>query len=156
MSGVEPDTIYDFIEFTCQKIGDALETDRKMGKSTSNYGLKKLLLSMIDLREEHKKQVIKLGKMGNLCDFFNYGGESRRGKETFFLEISFFDAMEYLDFLTMTIKREDEFSRLYTYLKSIARIPDVKILFQQLADEEKKQRVWALDRYELEILCRDL
>ncbi|MBN1413380.1 MAG: hypothetical protein JW969_21235 [Spirochaetales bacterium] len=149
-------SIYELIEFAFKKIEEALDTDKKMAGSTTNYGLKKLLLSMIDQREEHKKQLSRLTKMGNLANFFNYSEEGKKGPADFYTDIIFYDSMEYLDFLTLLIKREEEAARLYAYLKNITNVADLKLLFQQLSDEQKKQRVWALDRYELEILCRDL
>ncbi len=53
------------------------------------------------------------------------------------------------------MKKEEKSYELYKWLEGKARDSEIKYIFRRLAEEEKKHKKWAQDRYDLEILTEN-
>ena len=143
--------ILNLIDFCIQKIKLDLDIYNKFSKSIQWIGMSKMLNSMIDIQKEHQKKLIQLRQSGNLEKLFNTNQPIEK-EDIFFQKVNFLEGMDYIDFLSMVILEQEEYIKFYEYLKSLTVIDDVIHIFRTLADDARKQRLWALDRYELEIL----
>jgi rubrerythrin len=68
------------------------------------------------------------------------------------IEVPFSPEMDYGDFLILVIRKEGEAEALYRRLGGLTENMDVKKMFRLLADEERKHKDWAQERYDQEIL----
>ena len=60
--------------------------------------------------------------------------------------------LEYQDILITGMKREEKSNRLYTKLSQDYKDPDIKKLFQKLAAEEAKHKLFFESTYDEDIL----
>jgi len=144
--------ILNLIDFSIQRIKVDLDIYTRFSKSIQWIGMSKMLNSMIDLQKEHQKELIQLRQSGNLESIFLNDSQIEKKEKDFFQNVNFLEGMDYIDFLSMVILEQEEYIRLYEYLMSLSMCSDVIHIFKYLSDDAKKQRLWALDRYELEIL----
>lgn len=128
-------------------------------KMSRREAAERFLLSLLGQSREHVKSLQELRQEGNL-DELSWQTQADYESEVFKpdghgKEKLNFNSPEFLDFLTVCIKRKELTLKLYKFLAAHIANQDVAFLFQRLADEERKQKDMLLDRYELEIICSE-
>ena len=144
--------IDDILTFAIEKEREAQETYSTYAKTTEKSGFRRLLLSMVAQEKDHEKILLEL-KTGKSTEAALSAESSVDVKiADYLVDVEFSTDMSYQDFLILVMKREEKAVQLYQYLKEQSDSSDAKSLFERLADEEKKHKAWAQDRYDLEIL----
>lgn len=144
--------IKEIIDFALERERESQEIYLDYARKTQRMGFRQLLLSMVDMEKEHENKLKEL-KEGKGRSFLFDGTQSLKARFTdFMVQEEFSPDMDYGDFLVLIIKREEKALKLYEELESLVADTEVKELFSWLAEEEKKHKVWAQDRYDLEIL----
>jgi rubrerythrin len=140
------------IDFALERERESQEIYLDYARKTQRMGFRQLLLSMADMEKEHENKLKELKEGKGQSALFD-GTQSVEARLTdFMVEEEFSLDMDYGDFLVLIIKREEKAEKLYEELKSIAVDTEVEELFSWLAEEERKHKAWAQDRYDLEIL----
>lgn len=124
----------------------------KYSKVIEWIGMSRLLQSIIDIEKEHEKKLLRIYQSGKIEELFDLIPEIPFSAGDFFKNVEYTDKMDYSDFLSMVILQLNESCRLYGYFTSISRGDTLRHFFNTLSAESKKQKMWVLDRYELEIL----
>ena len=140
------------IDFALKRERESQEIYLDYARKTERTGFRQLLLSMVDMEKEHENKLKELKEGKGQSALFN-GTQSVEIRLTNYIaQEEFSPDMDYGDFLVLIIKREEKAEKLYEELKSLAADTEVKELFSWLAEEERKHKAWAQDRYDLEIL----
>ena len=140
------------IDFAIEREREAQELYLAYIKYTQRAGFIQLLISMVEMEKEHEKKLLSLKAGGKLNHIFPSGSIQDLKISDYLVDIDFYPDMEYGDFLILVIKKESSAENLYRYLESLTTDQEVKQIFQVLAEEEKKHKIWVQDRYDLEIL----
>ncbi len=144
--------INEILDFAIEKEIEAQKTYLAYAASAGGRSLRKLLLSMVDQEKDHEKSLRELKERGDVLGAFQPAGDVDIELDKYTVDIEYRDDMNYQDFLLLVIKKEEKSYELYKALEATAKDTDVKYLFSRLAEEEKKHKKWAQDRYDLEIL----
>ena len=142
----ENNSIDNVIDFTVNEIEDFKRNYIDYYKKCVNQNFKKMLLSIIEQKNEHLKRIKEIKQQGNLNSLFSYK-EPIIAKEP---TLKYSSAINYLDFLLLIIQRNEIISDLYLKLMNCSLNQDVKLLFKRLEFDIKKQISIISDRYELE------
>lgn len=145
-------SIETILDFAINKEIEAQEAYLSYAGKTERRGLRKLLMSMVDQEKEHEKRLKELKSGTALGTVFQGIGTEDIKISDYTVDADFSPDMDYQDFLLLVIKREDKSYKLYQWFMTKTVNEEVKLLFKQLAEEEKKHKAWAQDRYDLEIL----
>ncbi len=140
------------IDFAIEREREAQEIYLGYYKTTDRIGFRQLLLSMAEMEKEHEKKLTMLKQGIAQNRVFSSGKIIDLKLSDFLVNVEYSPDMDYGDFLIVIIKKENEAEQLYKRLESLAEEREVKQLFWSLADEERKHKAWAQDRYDLEIL----
>ncbi len=140
------------IDFAIKREQEAQELYLTYSKSTNRAGFIQLLISMVEMEKEHEKKLLGLKEEGRLNEIYSSGSIQDLKISDYLVEVDFSPDMEYGDFLILVIKKERGSEKLYRHLESLTTDQEVKQIFQIMAEEEKKHKIWAQDRYDLEIL----
>ncbi|MCD6122962.1 MAG: ferritin family protein [Spirochaetales bacterium] len=140
------------LDFAISKELEAQETYLSYAGKTERRGLRKLLMSMVDQEKEHEKRLKELKSGIVLESVFPAGDTADIKISDYTVSTEYSPDMDYQDFLLLVIKKEDKSYRLYQSLMAKTVNDEAKLVFKQLADEEKKHKAWVQDRYDLEIL----
>jgi rubrerythrin len=119
---------------------------------TERRGFSDLLLRMAEMEKAHELKLVALKQGQNAAALFSPPKGEDLGLAEMLVEVPFSADMDYGDFLVLIIQKEGEAEKLYRKLESMTNGPDVRSLFGLLADEERKHRDWAQERYDEEIL----
>ena len=146
------ENIEEIIDFAIQREREAQATYLSYAGRTTRRSFSELLLSMAEMEKEHERKLVDL-KQGQraLASFTPPKGEDLGLAETL-VEVPFSENMDYGDFLILVIRKEQEAEYLYRKLQGMTTSADVGKLFILLADEERKHRDWAQERYDEDIL----
>jgi len=140
------------LDFAINKEIEAQEMYLSYAGKTERRGLRKLLMSMVDQEKEHEKRLEELKSGVALESVFPGIGKTDIKISDYTVDTDFSQDMDYQDFLLLVIKREEKSYKLYQWFTAKAVNDEAKLIFKQLAEEEKKHKAWAQDRYDLEIL----
>jgi len=144
--------IKEIIDFALERERESQAVYLDYARKTQRMGFRQLLLSMVDMEKEHENKLQELKERKDQSALFS-GSESVKARLTDFIaQEEFSQDMDYGNFLVLIIKREEMAEKLYEELKSLAADTEVKQIFSWLAEEERKHKAWAQDRYDLEIL----
>jgi len=144
--------IEEVIDFALERERESQEVYLDYARKTQRMEFRKLLLFMVDMEKEHENKLKELKEGKDSSDLFR-SSESVKARLTDFIAMEEFSPdMDYGDFLVLIVKREEKAEKLYEELESLAAHTEVKELFSWLAEEERKHKTWAQDRYDLEIL----
>ena len=146
------DSIDSIIDFAIEKEIEAQNIYLTYAGRTSGKGLRKLLLTMVDQEKEHEKRLKELKESGDISHVLPDKKVIDIKIGDYAVDVEFSEDMSYQDFLLLVIKREEKSLQLYKWLEGKTSDSDAKYLFSRLAEEEKKHKAWAQDRYDLEIL----
>jgi rubrerythrin len=146
------ENIEEIIDFAIQREREAQDTYLSFARETQRRSFSELLLSMAEMEKEHEHKLVEL-KQGRraLASFTRPKGEDL-GLSEMLVEVPFSPTMDYGDFLILVIRKEREAEQLYRKLEGMTTSADVRGLFALLADEERKHRDWAQERYDEDIL----
>ena len=140
------------IDFALERERESQEIYLDYARKTQRIGFRQLLLSMVDMEKEHENKLKELKEGKDQSDLFSDSESVKARLTDFIAQEEFSPDMDYGDFLVLIIKREEKAEKLYEELKSFAAETEVKELFSWLAEEERKHKAWAQDRYDLEVL----
>ena len=143
------------MDFAIAKERDAQETYRSYAKATQRSGFRELLLSMVDQEVEHENRLRELKETQTFSAKLSASTGSDMKISEFTIEAAFSPQMNYQDFLILVMKREEKAVHLYEWLKTVSQDSDLSTFFERLAEEERKHKAWAQDRYDLEILTEN-
>jgi rubrerythrin len=145
-------TFSEVLSFAIQREREAQEIYQSYSKATPYQGMRTLLVSMAEQEREHEKKLHELAARGDGDSLFRGQRAQDLGLEAYTTAVVFSPRMNYQDFLLLVIRKENESLRLYAQLRDRTVAADVRDLFDGLAEEEKRHKAWAQDRYDLEIL----
>ncbi len=140
------------IDFAIERERESQEIYLGYYKTTDRIGFRQLLLSIAEMEKEHEKKLTMLKQGIAQNRVFSSGKIIDLKLSDFLVNVEYSPDMDYGDFLILIIKKENESEEFYKRLESLVEEQEVKQLFRSLADEERKHKAWAQDRYDLEIL----
>ena len=143
------------LDFAIEREQDAQQTYRSYAKATQRSGFRELLLSMVDQEAEHEKRLRELKQTQIFAAKPSASTDFDMKISEFTVDVAFSPQMNYQDFLILVMKREEKAVHLYEWLQTVSQDSDLSVLFERLAEEERKHKAWAQDRYDLEILTEN-
>ena len=152
---IEPtsfDSIEAIIDFAIQREREAQSTYYSYARETGRRSFSRLLLSMAEIEKEHERKLIALKQGKRITDLFTPPKTEDLGLTEMLVEVPFSPDMDYGDFLILVIRKEGEAEDLYRKLEGLTDSTEVKNTFRILADEERKHKDWAQERYDQDIL----
>jgi len=144
--------IEEVIDFALERERESQEIYLDYARKTQRMGFRRLLLFMVDMEKEHENKLKELKEGKDQSALFSGSGSLGARLTDFIKQEEFSPDMDYGDFLVLIIKREEKAEKLYEELESLAADTELKELFSWLAEEERKHKAWAQDRYDLELL----
>lgn len=145
-------TFQEVLSFAVQREREARETYQAYAKASSYQGMRSLLVSMAEQEREHERKLSELAARGAGEALFRGRKPQDLNMDAYTASVAFTPGMNYQDFLLLVIQKENASLRLYEQLAAAAAEAEVRELFDGLAEEEKRHKAWAQDRYDLEIL----
>jgi rubrerythrin len=142
----------DILDFAILREREAQQIYASYAAQTSRTGFRQLLLSMLEMEKDHEARLLEIRNHGDLEAGLPQASAQDIGLDEVLVEVEYSPEMEYGDFLILVIKKESKAEKLYLALASLARETSLQHTFRHLAEEEAKHKIWAQDRYDLEIL----
>jgi rubrerythrin len=149
------ETIESVLDFAIEREREARDLYLKYATQTDRKGLRALLLTMADQEKWHEQSLRELRARKNLEPLFDRARAPDMKISDYTVDVEFNPEMGYQDFLLLVIKKEEKSLNLYSWLEARSRDEEVKFLFKGLAEEEKRHKALAQDRYDLEILTEN-
>ena len=146
------DNIEEIIDFAIQREREAQASYLEYARATERRGFSELLLSMARMEKEHERRLLELKQGRSSEGLFTPPQTEDLGLTETLVDIPFSPDMDYGDFLILVIRKEGDAEKLYRRLQSLASNADLSGMFQVLADEERKHKDWAQERYDEDIL----
>ena len=146
------ENIEEIIDFAIKREREAQATYLSYAGQTGRRGFSELLLSMAEMEKEHELKLTALKQGQSTAELFTPSKLEDLGLAEMLVEVPFSADMDYGDFLVLVIRKESEAEQLYRKLGSLTTSPEVRSMFALLADEERKHKDWAQERYDEEIL----
>lgn len=119
-------------------------------KKTTNQSAKKIFEELAEQEAVHKKLIMQL----DLETTANYAfsGVPDLGISEYLIDIPYHDSMTYQEILIFAMKNEERAYRFYLEIEKMTDDPELKHLFQMLANEEKKHKFRIETLYEEKVL----
>jgi rubrerythrin len=152
---LEFSSIEEILDYAIGRERKAQEMYLSYAGGTDRQGFRQLLLSMARMEQEHEHKLTQLRGGGGSEGLFRPLAGSDQKLDEMLVAVPFAPDMEYGDFLILVIQREGEAEKLYRRLAALARDTRAGELFQVLAEEERKHKTWAQDRYDRDILTEN-
>jgi rubrerythrin len=146
------ENLEDIIDFAIQREREAQATYLSYAGQTQRRGFSELLLKMAEMEKAHELKLVALKQGQNIAALFTPPKSEDLGLAEMLVEVPFSPDMDYGDFLVLVIQKERQSEKLYHRLEGMTTSPDVRSMFGLLADEERKHRDWAQERYDEDIL----
>jgi len=146
------DSIEAIIDFAIERERVAQSTYYSYARQTERRSFSQLLLSMAEMEKEHERKLVALKQGANLAGLFTPPKAEDLGLTEMLVEVPFSPDMDYGDFLILVIRKEGEAEDLYRKLEGLTDSGEVKNMFRLFADEERKHKNWAQERYDQDIL----
>ena len=146
------DNIEEIIDFAIQREREAQASYLEYARATERRGFSELLLSMARMEKEHERRLLELKQGRSSEGLFTPPQTEDLGLTETLVDIPFSPDMDYGDFLILVIRKEGDAEKLYRRLQSLASNADLSGMFQLLADEERKHKDRAQERYDEDIL----
>ena len=144
--------IEDIIDFAIQREREAQNAYLSYAGQTRRRGFSELLLSMAEMEKQHELKLTALKQGQSSAALFTPAAGEDLGLADILVEVPFSPNMDYGDFLILVIRKEREAEQLYRKLERLTTSADVRSMFALLADEARKHRDWAQERYDEDIL----
>jgi len=143
----------EIINFAIEREKEAVEFYRNLGKEASFSDKKKLIrefelmeIGHITILENIGKGVVEEIDIPRIKDL-------HISDYTVSVEVS--GSMSYQDLLITAMKREEASLKLYSDLAGRTMDPDMRVLFQKLASEESRHKLYFERLYDDDILTQD-
>ncbi len=149
------DSVASILDFAIAREKEARELYHGYAAATDRQGLRSLLLTMSDQEGRHEQSLRELRARPSLSAMFSASPALDLRISDYTVPVSFSPDMSYQDFLLLVIQKEEKSLQLYRALESRAVEDELKFLFKGLAEEEKRHKALAQDRYDLEILTEN-
>lgn len=149
------DSIDAVLEFAIQRERESRKLYTDYAAKTDHTGLRSLLLAMADQEKGHEQILVDLKARKSLDPLLSKPQSLDLKISDYTADAAFDPDMSYQDFLLLVIKKEEKSYRLYSRLESLASMDALKLVFRGLAEEEKRHKALAQDRYDLEILTEN-
>jgi len=149
------DTIDRVLDFAIQREQEARKLYMEYAAKTDHTGLRSLLLAMADQEKGHEQIVKDLKSRRSLDPLLSKPQALDLRISDYTIDVSFDPEMSYQDFLLLVIKKEEKSFLLYDRLESLSTAEALKYIFKGLAEEEKRHKALAQDRYDLDILTEN-
>jgi rubrerythrin len=146
------ENIEEIIDFAIKREREAQATYLSYAGKTGRRSFSELLLSMAEMEKEHERKLVELKQGRRGLDSFTPSEQADLGLAEMLVEVPFSEDMEYGDFLILVIRKEQDAEQLYRKLGGMTSSAELKNMFALLADEERKHRDWAQERYDQDIL----
>jgi rubrerythrin len=146
------ENIEEIIDFAIKREQEAQATYLSYAGQTGRRSFSELLVSMAEMEREHERKLTDLKQGKSTAAAFAPPRVADLGLADILVEVPFSPDMEYGDFLVLVIRKEREAEQLYRKLEGLTTSADVRNMFALLADEERKHRDWAQERYDEDIL----
>ena len=145
----------ELIDFALKEEREGQNFYRSYAKAAERRGFQALLVSIIEMERTHEKKLLEMRELQTLEQTFPAALLNSLNIEISADETAFSPEMEYRDFLTLLINREETAEKLYTQLSSAVRDQELQHFFAVLAAEERKHKDWLQQRYDIEMLSSD-
>ena len=145
-------SIEEIIDFAIEREREAQATYLSYAGQTGRRSFSELLLTMAEMEKEHERKLTALREGKSTAEAFTPPKGADLGLAEMLVEVPFSPTMDYGDFLVLVIRKEREAEQLYRKLQGLTTSADVGNMFALLADEERKHRDWAQERYDEDIL----
>ncbi len=145
----------DILDFAIQRERDAQAMYLEYSSRTDRVGLRSLLVSMAGQEKGHEQSLRELRANRTVSSLFSKPQILDMKMDEYAVSAAFNPDMSYQDFLLLVVHKEEESRALYHRLESCAIQDDLRFLFRGLAEEEKRHKALAQDRYDLEILTEN-
>jgi rubrerythrin len=149
------DSIDAVLSFAVQRERESRKFYTEYAAKTDNTGLRSLLLAMADQEKGHEQILLDLKSKKSLDPLLSRPQALDLRISDYTVEVAFDPEMGYQDFLLMVIQKEEKSHLLYARLESLSTAEALKFVFRGLAEEEKRHKALAQDRYDLEILTEN-
>ena len=149
------DTMDAVLDFAVKKEQEARATYMEYAAKTGNAGLRSLLLAMADQEKGHELILTDLRARKSMDPLLSKPRAMDLKISDYTADVEFDPGMNYQDFLILVIKKEEKSESLYRKLETLASSDGLKYAFRGLAEEEKRHKALAQDRYDLEILTEN-
>jgi rubrerythrin len=146
------ETIEEIIDFAIEREQEAQATYLSYAGQTERRSFSELLRSMAEMEKEHERKLTALKQGDAAAASFTPPKGADLGLAAMLVEVPFSPTMDYGDFLVLVIRKESDAEQLYRKLQGLTTSADVGNMFALLADEERKHRDWAQERYDEDIL----
>ncbi len=148
-------SVEDILDFAIQRERDAQAMYLEYSSRTDRVGLRSLLVSMAGQEKGHEQSLRELRANRTVSSLFSKPQILDMKMDEYAASAAFSPDMSYQDFLLLVVHKEEESRALYHRLESCAAQDDLRYLFRGLAEEEKRHKALAQDRYDLEILTEN-
>ena len=142
----------ELIDFALKEERESRNFYRLYAKAAERRGFQALLISIIEMERSHEKKLLEMKELHTLEQTFSADLLNSLNIETPADETAFSPEMEYRDFLTLSINREEAAEQLYRQLSSTVQDQELQHFFVVLAAEERKHKDWLQQRYDIEML----
>lgn len=143
------------LEFALTRERESQDLYLRYAAKTDRQGLRSLLLTMADQERWHEQSLRELLGRKTLEPLFSIPPALDLRISEYTITVSYHPEMNYQDFLLMVIQKEEKSQALYARLESLSADNELKFLFKGLAEEERRHKALAQDRYDLEILTEN-
>jgi rubrerythrin len=149
------DSIDAVLDFAIQRERDSRKLYMEYAAKTDHAGLRSLLLAMADQEKGHEQILADLKSRRSIDPLLSKPRALDLRISDYTVDVGFDPGMGYQDFLLLVIKKEEKSYLLYERLESLSSAEALKYIFKGLAEEEKRHKALAQDRYDLEILTEN-
>jgi rubrerythrin len=146
------DNIEDIIDFAIQREREAQDAYLSYARKTERRSFSSLLLSMAEMEKGHEQKLLALKQDAGIAESFTPPNSEDLGLSEMLVDVPFSPDMDYGDFLVLVIRKERQSEKLYRELEKLTAASDLKSTFRLLANEERKHKDWAQQRYDEDIL----
>jgi rubrerythrin len=148
-------TIKAVLDFAIQRELEARDLYLRYAARTDRQGLRALLVTMADQEKWHEQSLRELRSRESLEPLFQKPHAIDLKISEYTADVEFDPEMSYQDFLLLVVKKEEKSFALYLWLEARSEDEELRLLFKGLAEEEKRHKSLAQDRYDLEILTEN-
>ena len=140
----------EIIDFAIAKEVEAEEFYKSVSEQESFAGKKKMLLEYAAEEKKHQKLLedLKTGKVGKQLDEYTFKWVTDIKRSNYIVAMEYEEGMMYNDLLMLAMQREEKALALYNKLEKEVEDAASKKLFQVLAQEEAKHKLYLETQYD--------
>ena len=147
---MEKKEFQDVLEFAIEKEEEAAAFYQEASQKAEKPHMKEAFQSMAKEEQKHKELLIHLD-VGKVADK-KIGSVPDLKISDYLVDVEYSPDMEYQDVLILAMKREKKAFQLYTNIADKTDNPDLKKLFQVLAQEEAKHKLKLETEYDEHVM----